>query len=76
MADKIIKVYPQDQVARATSFYDDHRFLHVCLYGCIIETREVDEFSVFVEFNRPGERQPLTKLLFKNKLLRYFAMNK
>jgi hypothetical protein len=36
IADRIIKVYPQDQLARGTAFFDDHRFLHISLHGYII----------------------------------------
>lgn len=41
-ADKIVKVFPQNQLFRTTSFYDENRFLFVNLYGCIIESRQMD----------------------------------
>jgi hypothetical protein len=76
IADRVIKVYPQDQLSYATSFLSDQRFLFANLYGFIVETREADETSIFAEFRRGDDRQPLVKLLFKNKAVRYFAMNR
>lgn len=39
IADRIVKVYPQEQLTRATAFFDDSRFLFVSNYGYIVETR-------------------------------------
>ena len=36
MADKLIKVYPQNQLHRQTQYFDDNRFLYMNVYGYII----------------------------------------
>lgn len=45
------------------------------LYGYVYETRQVDDITVYAQFNRKNDKQPATKVLFKNKEVKYFDMN-
>lgn len=62
----MIKVYPQSQLIRETQFFEDLRFLYMNMFGYIIESRENEKNSIFVEFYHEGrESQP--KILFEDK---------
>jgi hypothetical protein len=51
----VIKVFPQDQLNDATSFFSDHRFFFVRLYWRSVEVREVEETSIYVELRRDDQ---------------------